>query len=157
MSRFSIRKPPEAETEEKDIPPFHLVGIQLGSEEYVVDITTVREIIMLDGITYVPRVPEHIEGVINLRGEVVPVINLRVKLGMEDTDFTPRTRIIIAEIGQATAGFLVDAITRVFKLPKINMEATASGVGEVSAEFLRGVGRTEDNIVGWLDLDKLVA
>lgn len=157
MNRFRIPELKEVDSDKEQEKSYQLIGLRLGSEEYVVDINSIREIVMLEKITYVPRVADHFEGVVNLRGEVLPVINLRLKLGMPDVDFTPFTRIIVAQFSDASVGFLVDAITRVFRIPETNMDPATSSVGDVSAEYLRGVGRTESNIVGWLDLEKLAA
>ncbi|MBI5177999.1 MAG: purine-binding chemotaxis protein CheW [Nitrospinae bacterium] len=156
MGRFRVRPAQEAEKGRGEFS-YHFIGLLLGAEEYVLEITKVREIIMLEGITYVPRVKSHFEGVINLRGEVVPVINLRVKLGMEAADFTPRSRIIITETERGPVGLLVDAVTSVLRLPQGDVEQAAGAVGEVSAEFLRGIGRNGARIVGWLDVEKLGA
>jgi len=154
MARFRIRQAQQTQKGPEEVF-HHFIGMVLGSEEYVVEITKVREIIMLEGITHVPRLEEHFEGVINLRGEVVPVINLRIKLGMEGVDFTPRTRIIITDINGGLVGLLVDAVTSVLRLPESKVEHSSAAVGEVSAEFIRGIGRNGGAIVGWLDVSKL--
>jgi purine-binding chemotaxis protein CheW len=154
MGRFRVRKEQRQKIEEASL---QFIGIILGSEEYMVDIVRVREIIMLEEITYVPRVEEHIEGVINLRGEVVPIINLRVKLGMAQADFTPRSRILIAEVAGGLVGFLVDAVTSVMRLPESGINYASSALGEVSADYIKGVGRNGGRILGWMDVDKLCA
>jgi len=154
MARFRVRKEQAKKAEEVSL---QFIGMVLGSEEYMVDITRVREIIMLDEITYVPRVEKHMEGVINLRGEIVPIINLRVKLGMEAADFTPRSRIIIMEANGGLVGFLVDAVTSVLRLPESSMNYSSATLGEVSAEYIRGIGRNGGRILGWMDVDKLCA
>ncbi len=157
MSRFRIRRE-EAKAPERVEQTRQFVGMRLGAEEYVIDIIKVREILMLEEITYVPRVAGHFEGVINLRGDVVPVINLRARLGMADAGITPRTRIIITETPSGNAvGMMVDAVTSVIWLPESAIEQAAGAVGEVAAEYIKGIGRNNGRILGWLDVDRLVA
>ncbi|MBI3793948.1 MAG: purine-binding chemotaxis protein CheW [Nitrospinae bacterium] len=154
MGRFRVRREQRQKIEE---PSLQFIGIILGAEEYMLDIKRVREIIMLEEITHVPRVQEFIEGVINLRGEVVPVINLRVKLGMATEEFSPRSRIIIVEAGGGMAGFLVDAVTSVMRLPESVINYSSSALGEVSADYIKAIGRAGGRILGWMDVDKLCA
>lgn len=157
MSRFRIQQERE-EAPEKREEHRQFIGLRLGAEEYVIEITKAREILLFDEITYVPRVAGHFEGVINLRGVVVPVINLRAKLGMAAVPLTPGARIIITESASgAPVGLLVDAVTSVIRLPESGIEPASAAVGEVAAEYIKGIGRAGAAIVGWLDVDKLVA
>lgn len=156
MSRFHVNESEKTGTEEKT-PTHQFICVRLGSEEYVVDIYVIREIIMLHDITYVPRVANHFEGLINLHGNVVPVINLRLKLGMEDADFTSSSRIIITDAGGALVGLIVDEVTKALNLPVEKIELTTEAVGEVPTEYIHGIGKTDNGIVGWLNLEKLVA
>ncbi|MBI5636490.1 MAG: purine-binding chemotaxis protein CheW [Nitrospinae bacterium] len=157
MNRFRIRQEREVSPEKRELHR-QFIGIRLGAEEYIIEITKAREILVFDGITYVPRVAGHFEGVINLRGDVVPVINLRAKLGMAAVPLTPGARIIIAESASgAPVGLLVDAVTTVIHLPESGIEPASAAVGEVAAEYIKGIGRAGGSIVGWLDVDKLVA
>ncbi len=155
MSQFRIDETVETPESEKSTEK-QFVGIRLGAEEYVLDITSVREILILDNITYVPRVADHFEGVINLRGNIIPVINLRMKLGLEDADFTQSTRVIITDVEGNIAGLLVDAVTKVMRINDDNMEPASSSLGEISEEYISGVGRTGGGIVGLLDVEKLI-
>lgn len=156
MSRFRIRQERE-DAREKREEDRQFIGMRLGTEEYVIEIAKAREILLFDEITYVPRVAGHFEGVINLRGDVVPVINLRARLGMATAPLTPGTRIIITESASGVpVGLLVDAVTSVMRLPESDIEPASTAVGEVAAEFIKGIGRAGNAIVGWLDVDKLV-
>lgn len=156
MSRFRIRRR-EKESGEREEKASQYIGMRLGAEEYVIDIVKVREIIMLEAITYVPRVAGHFEGVINLRGDVVPVVNLRVKLGMPDAPFTQRTRIIVTEAGKGPVGILVDAVTNVVRFGESAIKPATAALGDVAAEYLKGIARTGTGIVGLIDIDRLVA
>ncbi len=157
MSRFRIRQERE-ETPARREEHRQFIGMRLGAEEYVIEIAKAREILLLEEITYVPRVAGYFEGVINLRGDVVPVINLRAKLGMAAGAPTATTRVIITESASGVpVGLLVDAVTSVIRLPESSIESASAAFGEVAVEYIKGIGRTEHSIVGWLDVDKLVA
>ena len=133
-----------------------MVGFKLAHEEYMVDINKIREIIMTTEITYVPRVPDYFEGVINLRGNIVPVINLRKKLGMPNKEITATTRILIMEILDMNIGFIVDRITKVIIIPEQNIDSTPTTFGGMAADFINGVGRFESRIIGWVNVEKII-
>ncbi len=157
MSRFRIDQTKEETPAAREVR-HQFIGMRLGAEEYVIEIAKAREILMFEEITYVPRVAGFIEGVINLRGDVVPVINLRSKLGMAADMPAATARVIITESASgAPVGLLVDAVTSVIRLPESSIGPATNAVGEVSVEYIKGIGRTEHSIVGWLDVDKLVA
>jgi purine-binding chemotaxis protein CheW len=133
-----------------------MVGFKLGNEDYMVDINKIREIIMTTEITYVPRVPNYFEGVINLRGNIVPIINLRKKLNMPSKEITENTRILIMEILDMNVGFIVDKITKVIIIPEKNIDNTPTTFGGMAAEFIDGVGRFENKIIGWVNVEKII-
>ena len=95
-----------------------LVSFKIGNEEFAVDILSVQEINRISKITKVPNTPDFIEGVINLRGRVIPVIDLRVKLGMPRKEYGINTRIVVVEINEQTVGFIVDEVNEVLRIPK---------------------------------------
>ncbi|MBF0274321.1 MAG: purine-binding chemotaxis protein CheW [Nitrospinae bacterium] len=136
----------------------HFVGFRFADEEYILEIQLIQEIIMVGHMTYVPHVAEYFEGVINLRGNIVPVINLRLKLGMEAKEKDNDSRIIIMDLNDMVVGFLVDKITKVIRLPKDNIEPPSTSFGEISEEFINGIGRLKekDGIVGWLNVNKII-
>ena len=133
-----------------------MVGFKLGNEEFMVDINKIREIIMKTDITYVPRIPSYFEGVINLRGNIVPIINMRKKLGMESSGFTKDSRILIMEVNDMFVGFIVDKITKVILIPEKNIEPTPVTFGGMASEYIHGVGRYENKIIGWVNIERLV-
>jgi len=134
-----------------------LVSFNLGSEEFGIDILKVQEIIRLISITKVPNSPEFIEGVINLRGRVIPVIALRIKLGMEKIEYSNSTRIIVVEINNNTVGFVVDGVSEVLRIPANITEAPPSMVAGVDSEYITAVGKLEDRLLILLDLEKILA
>lgn len=134
---------------------------RLDQEEYGVEILNVREIIGLMDITRVPRTTDHIRGVINLRGKVIPVIDLRVKFGMESVVETEHTVIIVVQYQdneeQLTMGVLVDEVLEVVNiLPDMLSQAPSLGSSEDTAEFLLGVGKLDERMIFLLDINKVI-
>jgi len=135
---------------------------KLGNEEYGIEILKVREIIGLMEITRVPRVTPWIRGVINLRGKVVPVVDLRVKFGMSPTAATEQTVIIVVQcaIGgrELTMGILVDQVLEVLPLEASQIEPPPSfGTAEVDAGFILGVAKAEKRVIFLLDIGKVLS
>ncbi|MGE5440702.1 MAG: chemotaxis protein CheW [Bacteroidota bacterium] len=134
-----------------------LVGFNLGKECYGVDIKRIKEINRMTEITRVPRAPEFIEGVINLRGSVIPVINLRKKVKMPPREYDKDTRIIIVELGGKTIGFIVDAVKEVLRIPEsVLVPPPTLAVGK-SADYITSVAKVEDELVILLDPDKVLS
>ena len=131
-----------------------LVSFIIGNEEFAVDILYVQEINRMIQITKVPNAPDFVDGVINLRGRVIPVIDLRCKLGMSKKEHDKNTRIIVVEVGGRTVGFIVDAVNEVLRIPKNITEAPPELVSGVNAEFIKAVGKLEDRLLILLDLEK---
>ena len=132
-----------------------LVVFRLGREEYGIDITRVREIIRVTEITRIPNSPPFIEGVINLRGQITTVMDLRKKLGVK-AENTEQTRIMIVELSDSTTiGMIVDAVTEVMRLPKKDIEFSLTLTTE-DAEYIYGVGKIKDRLLILIDVDKLV-
>lgn len=133
-----------------------LVSFKLGDEEFGIDILLVKEIIRTMVITKVPNSPAFVEGVINLRGKVIPVINLRSKLGMAKKENDARTRIIVVDILDKTTGFVVDAVSEVLRIPSDITEAPPEIVTGVDSEFIKAVGKLKDKMLILIDLDKVL-
>jgi purine-binding chemotaxis protein CheW len=132
-----------------------LVSFQLGPEEYAIDILGVQEIIRMVDITQVPKAPHYVEGVVNLRGKVIPIINLRTHLGLSVAEHTKDTRIVVVEVGRLILGFIVDSVEEVLRLPQEMIEPPPS-TGRGGAEpFHKGVGRFNGRLLILLDLELL--
>lgn len=131
-----------------------LVSFKIENEEFGVDILKVQEINRMLQITRVPNTPDFIEGVINLRGRVIPVIDLRVKFNMPRKEHDKQTRIIVVELEDKTVGFLVDEVNEVLRIPKSITEAPPELVSNVNSEFITAVGKLEDRLIILLDLEK---
>lgn len=134
-----------------------LVSFKIGDEEFGVDILSVQEINRMSQITKVPNTPEFIEGVINLRGRIVPVIDLRVKLGMVRKDHGKDTRIVVVELKGKTMGFIVDEMNEVLRISKDITEAPPDIVGGVNSEYITSIGKLDDRLLILLDLEKILS
>ncbi len=133
----------------------------LASEEYGLEILKVREIFGHMEITAVPQTPDHVKGVINLRGQVIPVIDLRAKFGMDTTDVTEETCIIVVEISQGNrkfnTGIVVDRVQEVLDIDGQNIEEAPQFGSSVNTDFILGMGKIEDTVKILLDIDKVLA
>jgi purine-binding chemotaxis protein CheW len=133
-----------------------LVSFNLGEEEFGVDITKVKEINRMVEITRVPNTPEFVIGVINLRGKVIPIINLRHRLGMELVDHDKNTRIVVIEHENKTIGFIVDNVNEVLRISKNITEPPPQMTGNVDTQFITSIGKLEDRLLILLDLEKVI-
>lgn len=134
-----------------------MVGFCLGDEEFGVDIQEIHEINRTVEITPVPRTPPFVEGVINLRGKVVPVINMRTRFQLPLTEKTSQTRIVIVEIDGKIVGMLVDSVTEVLRIPASTIEPPPDIISGIDAEYIRGVAKLQDRLLILLDLGKILS
>ncbi|WP_297045598.1 chemotaxis protein CheW [uncultured Desulfovibrio sp.] len=134
-----------------------LVTFSIGEEEFGVNILKVQEIIRTMEITKVPRAPEFVEGVINLRGKVIPIIDLRRRFGLAPKAHDKNTRIIVIEINNVIVGFVVDAVSEVLRIPASTVEPPPPVVAGVESDYISGVGQLQDRLLIMLDLDKLLS
>ena len=133
----------------------HIVGFQVGRETYGVNITSLQEIVRVPEITAVPDAPEYMEGVINLRGKIVSVIDLRKRFGDKNAASTRRNRILVVEHKSRLCGLIVDSASEVLKIPASDVEPA----GEVFHEALNsvtGLGKYKGRLIVLLDIDKLL-
>jgi len=134
-----------------------LVAFRLAGETYGIPITLVHEIIRPCEITRIPRTDEYVRGVVNLRGKIVPVIDLRTRLMLPCTAETGSTRIVVVEVEQGVVGMIVDAVSEVLRLPVSQIEPPSELVADVEADLIRGVGKREDGLVILLDIEKALS
>ncbi len=131
---------------------------RLGEEEYGIDISKITTIIEKDmNIARVPKLPPFLKGVINLRGEIVPVISLRLKFDLSDDVFDTETRIIIVKMDEISAGLIVDSVAEVIELDEESTESIANIAGDMSVDYITGVGKAGDRIITLLNLEQLVS
>ena len=146
------------EIKKHEVDLLQLVTFRIGEEEFGVDILRVQEIIRTMAITRVPKAPDFVEGVINLRGKVIPIIDLRKRFGLEVKEYVKHTRIIVIEISNMIVGFVVDAVSEVLRIPADTVEPPPPAVmGGIDSEYISGVGKLEDRLLILLDLDKLLS
>lgn len=134
---------------------------QLAAEEYGLEILKVQEIIGIMDITRVPRMPEFVRGVVNLRGKVIPVVDLRLKFSIESQDDTEKTCIIVVQIArgesQVTTGIIVDEVSEVLDVADDQIEDSPSFGANVNTEFILAMGKIGQKVVMFLDIDKILS
>jgi purine-binding chemotaxis protein CheW len=133
-----------------------LVSFHVGGEEFGIDILRVQEIIRAQQLTRVPNSPEFMEGVMNLRGKIIPVIALRKRFGLEEAPPDKQNRIVVVEIQGTVLGFIVDAVSEVLRIPADTVEPPPR-LGLVEREYVSGVGKLGDRLLILLDADRLMS
>lgn len=146
--------------------PLQVVCFRIGAEEYALDIASVQEIKEVVPITRVPRTPPYITGVFNLRGRIVPVVDLKMRLGFGRSEFTPETRIVVVEDADRPVGIVVDEVTETLSIDAEAVDAlsaaAAAGAGaagagtDAGAEYVEGVAKIGDRLVILLNLDGIL-
>lgn len=131
-----------------------LVVFELSSEIYGIDIKTVREIIRMQKITYVPDAPPYVEGMINLRGRVIPVVDLRRRFGLTVADASPEMRILVVDIAGEDIGVIVDAVTEVKRIAGASVQRDALLATTDQANYLEGIAKLGDQLLILLDLER---
>jgi len=130
-----------------------LVVFDLTSESYGVDIDAVREIIRMQAITRVPRTPDFVEGVINLRGKVIPVVDLRKRFRLSISEQSADNRIVVVDIGGQDIGVIVDAVTEVLRIFDDSIEPPSAAITTTESDYLMGIAKVEDRLIILLDLE----
>jgi len=143
------------EATKKDM--LQLVSFKLREEEFGVNILQVQEIIRMQEITNVPNAPDFVEGVINLRGRVIPIVDLRKRFGLEAKEHSKATRIIVVMIDQVTVGLIVDEVSEVLRIPEDTVEPPPPIVAGIESDYIKGVGKLEDRLLILLDLNKILS
>lgn len=132
------------------------VVFKLGNEEYGIDIQKVQIIERIQNITRVPKSPYFIKGVINLRGEIIPVMSLRSKFGLQKDDYNDETRIIIVEIEDSKIGMIVDQVKEVLQISSQAIENVQGFTSDINFNYIQGVGKVNDHIVTLLNLKNII-
>jgi purine-binding chemotaxis protein CheW len=134
-----------------------VVGFTLAAQEYVVDILKVKEIKLMMPITRVPKAPEYLKGVANLRGDIIPVIDLRKKLRLAPATPGDETRIIVIELETRLVGIIVDSVTENYDMKQRDISAPPAAITSLESAFVRGVAKIGDRLLIFLDIDRLMA
>jgi len=134
-----------------------LVIFQLGGEEFGVEIVKVQEIIRMPEITQIPQSPDFVEGVINLRGNVIVVVNLEKRFNLNLKDADDNSRVIVVEIGNNVVGMIVDSVNEVLRIPQSSVEPAPDLVlSQISRDYIKGVGKINERLLILLDLAKVL-
>jgi len=135
----------------------HIVGFQVGRETYGVAITSLHEIVRVPDITAVPDAPDYLEGVINLRGKIVSVMDLRKRFGEKQIAINKQNRILVVEHAGRLAGLIVDSASEVLKIPADDVEVPPAVFQEGGLNCVTGLGKVKGRLVVLLDMSKLLA
>ncbi|MEQ1834226.1 MAG: chemotaxis protein CheW [Candidatus Eisenbacteria bacterium] len=127
----------------------------LGNEEYGIEILDVQEIKGYSPVTPIPNAPAHVKGLMNLRGAVVPVVDLRARFGMSAQEYTPFTVIIVVKVGQKVVGLIVDAVSDVLDVDPAQLEATPDCGATVDTSFLTGLAHAGERLIGLLEVERV--
>jgi purine-binding chemotaxis protein CheW len=132
-----------------------ILGVKLGTEDYGIDTTQVREIIRMREITPIPRQPPYVEGVMNVRGVIIPVVNLKKRFGLQQ-EGSKHPHIVIVESAKGLVGMLVDSVSEVIRVPAQQMHLPPQVTKGIDGQYLRGICRLDDKLMMYLDLEKLL-
>lgn len=150
----------DAETSRQSVDLSKYLTFQLDEQEYGIGILQVKEINGLMEVTSVPRTPDFVKGVINLRGKVIPVIDLRLKFGMDEIESTERTCIIVVELnskdGKVQMGLIVDAVSEVLNIRQTDIEDAPAFDQSVDVSFIMGMAKVDDQVKILLDIDQVL-
>jgi purine-binding chemotaxis protein CheW len=145
------------ETEkEEDTQKDKFLTFEIGDETYGIDILFVTEIIGMQPITVLPELPAYMKGIINLRGRIIPVMDVRLRFKQAARDYNERTCIIIVNSGAINLGLIVDAVAEVITIPEQNVVAPPSLQGETANRYIKAIGKVDDQVKLLLDCDRLL-
>jgi purine-binding chemotaxis protein CheW len=134
-----------------------LVIFQLSNEEFGTSISNVKEIIRIPDITKIPHVPDYVEGIINLRSKIIPIINLATRFGLAREEINNQSRIVVVEIEGILAGIVVDAVTEVLQISTENIESAPEMItSKISEKYIEGVGKLNDRLLILLDINQIL-
>jgi purine-binding chemotaxis protein CheW len=136
--------------------PNQFLTFALGGEDFGIRILQVQEIKCLSRITPIPNTPRHVKGVLNLRGTVVPIVDLRAKFGLEEIEYNRFTVIIVVNVGRRVLGLVVDAVSDVLNVADSDLQAAPELGGNVDLSFVTGMARSGDRLITLLDIERLV-
>jgi purine-binding chemotaxis protein CheW len=142
---------------ENDVELNQMISFLVGEEEYGLEILRVKEVIRIREITRLPRAPSFVKGIINLRGDIIPIIDLRDRFGLERREYSQATRVIVVDVEGRLVGMVVDAASQVVRIPADQIEPPPPIVGGLSADYVQGVGKLEDRLVILLAIDRILS
>ncbi|NBR07459.1 MAG: purine-binding chemotaxis protein CheW, partial [Planctomycetes bacterium] len=132
------------------------VGFILDEQEYAIPIEKIQEIVLYNGVTRLPQVPPFVEGVTNLRGNIIPILNLRVILGMANREINPDTRVVVVHVQKKTVGLIVDSVTQVKKVNPQLVQSPESAIAMGASNHIAGLTKENDHLLILLDIEKMM-
>jgi purine-binding chemotaxis protein CheW len=139
------------------VPQVQLVTFQVGGEEFGLDVFSVHEILRYQAVTPVPRAPAFVEGVLDVRGAVVPVVDLRRRFEVAGVAYTDETRIVLVDFAGERLGLVVDSVTEVLRAPETAVSAPPAYIRGLAAEFMRGIVRHDGRLIILMDLERILS
>lgn len=157
MSNLSMTAAQPNHATEQDRRAGKYLAFHLAAEEFGIPVLSVREIMGLQDITAVPQTPSHVRGVINLRGKVIPVLDLRLKFGLPPVEYSQRTSIIVVKVGDAMMGVIVDGVSEVLNLTAADIEDTPDFGRGIEIPYILGMAKTKDRVRMLLDIEHILS
>jgi purine-binding chemotaxis protein CheW len=145
----------EGEKPNMEEESINLMGFKLSNEEYAVDIMQLKEITPVFELTAIPRAPEYILGILSLRGSIIPIFDLKKRIGLPETAVTEKSRIIVIKTQEDEVGILVDSITSAANIPLRSIEPPPPVIKGVQAEYISGVGRVDDRTIIIMNIEEI--
>ena len=145
------------QTQEAQAPEVQAIGLRIGSEEYGLPIAQVQEVINTPRITRVPKAPQYLKGVINLRGNVIPVVDVARRLGIGETSVANGSRIVAVDVGEEVVALAAEQVSKVTRLAESAIKPPPPLVSGISAEYINGVARLPHRFLIFLDLERVLA
>ncbi len=144
-------------TEESAAASIQVVSFAVGKEKYGVHIGQVQEIIRMTELTRLPQTEEYVKGIINLRGNIIPIIDMRSKFSMEELEYSELTRVIVVNMAEKLVGMVVDSVAKVIELPEKNIEEAPRILHGISKEYIDGIGKMDNDMIIILKIDKVLS
>ncbi len=134
-----------------------LISFTVGEEEYGLELLRVKEVIRMRRITWLPKAPSCVKGIINLRGDVIPIVDLRERFGLQAQEQTAVTRVIVVEVEGRLVGMVVDSASQVVRIPADQFDPPPTVMGEVSRDFITAVGKMGEKLIIMIDVDRVLS
>jgi purine-binding chemotaxis protein CheW len=134
-----------------------IISFAVGDEEFGVNIQKVKEVIRIREITKLPQSPDFVKGVINLRGDIIPVIALRDKFGLESGEYTDMTRVIVVEVDEKSIGMVVDSVSHVVRISSDQIDPPPPLVGGLAGEYISGVAKLDERLIILLNVERILS
>lgn len=147
----------EIEGQEEDTQKGKFLTFELGNEEYGIEIANVTEIIGIQAITEVPELPAYVKGIINLRGKIIPVMDVRLRFKKEEKEYDDRTCIIVIDIKGLSVGLIIDSVSEVLTISEENIVPPPEISNATHSKYIKGIGKVENDVKLLLDCEKLLS